>query len=285
MGQHRAMRNWIATLAVLAVAPLCGSPASAKAVNVAEGIPYGDLPRQQLDLYRPAVLDDDTPVVVFFYGGGWERGDRGDLQKTGEALAASGLIVALPDYRLYPDVAFPEFVEDGALAVAHVWQNERRADGTPRPIFVGGHSAGAFKAALLALDDSYLSDADMPPGALAGALLLSGPYDYSGPLPPPFSGIFPPETRAASAAAEFVDAADPPVLLLTGEADDDVDPSSTHTLAAAIEAGGGDVSVAVYPGEPDHFATVRGLADAGSAVRRDVEAFMDEALDQWRRLP
>lgn len=272
-------------LAVLAVAPLCAPPAAAQPITVAEGIPYGDLPRQQLDLYRPAALDDDTPVVVFFYGGGWQQGDRGDFRETGEALAASGLIVAVPDYRLYPDAVFPEFVEDSALAVAHVWRRERRADGSPRPVFVGGHSAGAFNAAMLALDESYLSDVGMPRGSLAGAFLLSGPYDYSGPLAPPYSAIFPSEKRAASSVADFVDDADPPILLLTGEADDDVDPNNTHGLAAAIEAGGGDVSVIVYPGEDDHLATLRGLADAGSVVRRDVEAFIRAALKQWPRLP
>ena len=283
MRQLRTMRNSLAMLVLLAVAPLCALPAAANVVTVNQGLAYGDLPRQQFDIYRPAALDDDTPVVVFFYGGGWERGDRGDVRETGEALAASGMIVAVPDYRLYPDVAFPVFVKDVAQAVAHVWRSERRADGSARPVFIGGHSAGAFNAALVALDESYLSDADMPPGALAGAILLSGPYDYSGSLPPPFDEIFPPETRAASAAAEFVDSADPPILLLTGDADDDVDPVNTRSLADAIEAGGGDVSVVVYPGVRDHLATFRGLADAGSLVRRDIETFMDAALDQWRR--
>jgi acetyl esterase/lipase len=277
------MRSGIAASVSIVIATLAASPVAAASVTVTEGIAYGELPRQKLDLYRPDMVDDGTPVIVFFYGGGWERGDRGDLRRTGEALAVAGLIVAVPDYRLYPDAAFPEFVEDGALAVAHVWRTLRRADGGPRPILVGGHSAGAFNAAMLALDESYLSGAGVPSGALAGAVLLSGPYDMSGALPPPFNHIFPRETRDGAAAADFVDGTDPPILLLTVDADDVVDPRNTYRLAEAIEAGGGDVSVSAYPGERDHLATFLGLADPNSVVRRDVEGFIAAAVRQWRQ--
>ena len=279
------MRTGIAAAVSLLMMTFAAAPGAAETITVAEGIVYGDLPRQKLDLYRPAKGGANAPILVFLYGGGWERGDRVDLRETGEALAAAGLIVAVPDYRLYPEAVFPEFVEDCALAVAHVWRTVRAADGAPRPIFVGGHSAGAFNAAMLALDDRYLSDAGVPPGALAGAVLLSGPYDMSGPLRSPFSRIFPRPDRDRADAADFVNGEDPAILLLTVDADDTVDPRSTFRLAGAIGTGGGNVVVGAYRGQSDHLATFLGLADPNSTVRRDLEGFIAAALRQWRQRP
>src|ERR1700741_411360 len=108
--------------------------------------PYGPLERQKLDIYVPDGATSNIPVVVFFYGGAWARGERGDYRFAGQALASTGFIALVPDYRLYPEVAFPSFVQDGALAVAWVRDNIAGFGGDPARIAVLGHSAGAHIA-------------------------------------------------------------------------------------------------------------------------------------------
>ena len=79
------------------------------------GEAYGDDPRQRLDVYRPSG-SGHHPVVVFFYGGSWNEGRREDYRFVGEALASRGCLVVIPDYRVYPQVRYPAFLEDCAAA-------------------------------------------------------------------------------------------------------------------------------------------------------------------------
>jgi acetyl esterase/lipase len=91
-------------------------------------------------------------VIVFFYGGGWHAGERGDYGFAAAAFAAQGFIAVIPDYRLVPEVRYPEFLEDGALALHWVVAHIAEYGGDPGKICVAGHSAGAYIAAMLALD-------------------------------------------------------------------------------------------------------------------------------------
>ncbi|MDP2764968.1 MAG: alpha/beta hydrolase, partial [Brevundimonas sp.] len=76
--------------------------------RAARDIAYGDDPRQVLDIYAPtAPRARPWPLLVLFYGGGWDSGDKTHYAWAAEALAARGFVVALPDYRLVPDVHFP----------------------------------------------------------------------------------------------------------------------------------------------------------------------------------
>jgi len=123
------------------------------------GLAYGESPRQKLDVYEPSQkLDRAAPVVVFFYGGSWQFGERRNYRFVGQALADHGIVAVLPDYRLYPEVTFPGFVEDGAKAVRWTHDNIARFGGDPSRVFLMGHSAGAHIATLLALDEHYLKD-------------------------------------------------------------------------------------------------------------------------------
>ena len=262
------MRHLLAAFALLAGAAC----ALAEPAVVTTDIPYGDLDRQKLDLYVPAGVASDAPVLIFFHGGGWQEGTKKDIRETAMSLVATGMIVAAPDYRLYPQVVFPAFVEDCALAVARARALIAGIGGN-HPIFIGGHSAGAFNAAMLAADKHYLADAGVPPDAVAGYVLLSGPYEMGGYVPAPYAPVFPPDIRDRANVTDFIDGKEPPLLLMTVETDDVVGPHSADRLARAVMVHGGRVIVATYQGS-DHVATFWGLSKPESAVRKDLAVFM-----------
>ena len=108
--------------------------------------PYGSGPRQSLDIWAPESLKegDRFPVVVFFYGGGWDSGERGSYGFAGRALARQGFVVVTPDYRLVPKAHWPDFIEDSAAAVAWTHEHIAKLGGDPERIALMGHSAGAY---------------------------------------------------------------------------------------------------------------------------------------------
>lgn len=206
------------------------------------GIAYGDHPRQIYDLYEPTGPRRDAPAIVYFYGGGWKSGDKDKYRFVAQTLAKAGYTVAIPDYRLFPEVTFPAFVEDGAKAVAAV---TRRLG---RPVILIGHSAGAHIAMMLTLDRKWLAaeDVDVDP-TLKATVGLAGPYDFlplSDDLRPILAQHGDPES---SQPITYARGDAPPLLLVHGEADTTVLPKNTTNLAAAIKGMGGDVTVITYP--------------------------------------
>jgi acetyl esterase/lipase len=117
-----------------------------------DNLAYGSLPRQKLDVYTPKNQRGPADVVIFFYGGDWQAGERGDYRFVGEALTSKGFVAVLPDYRLYPPATFPSFVNDGAMAVRWVHDNISHYGGDASHIYLMGHSAGAYIAVMLTLD-------------------------------------------------------------------------------------------------------------------------------------
>src|SRR5689334_16659544 len=98
---------------------------------------YGSLERQRLDVYVPEGAAA-RPIIVFWYGGAWEHGDKSNYRFVGATLAQAGYVAVLPDYRLYPQVRFPAFVDDGAAALAWVAAHAGEIGGDRRRIFVAG---------------------------------------------------------------------------------------------------------------------------------------------------
>ncbi|OOG65996.1 alpha/beta hydrolase [Rhodanobacter sp. B04] len=204
-----------------------------------------------LDVYRPASVEH-APIVVFFYGGDWMRGKRQWYRFTGAALAARGVIVVVPDYRKYPGVKMDGFMRDAADAVAWTHAHAAQIGGDAGGIFVMGHSAGGQIAALLATDPRWLEADGMQPRELAGFIGLAGVYDFV-PIAAKekdMIGMFgktPAEQRSAQPVS-FVHGAEPPMLLLHGTADHEVDPSNSKSLARAMQARHEDVTLKLYPG-------------------------------------
>ena len=224
------------------------------------GAAYGTLERQALDVYAPRHETGPAPVAVFFYGGSWDSGRRQDYGWVGRALAAQGFLTVVPDYRLYPAVRYPSFLEDGALAVRWAVEHARALGGDPDRIVLVGHSAGAYIAAMLALDDRYLKAVGVDPKIVRAFAGLSGPYDFlplDGPITRRTFGEAP--DLPASQPTAYARAGSPAAFLATGDADTTVKPRNTVALAAALRSKGVAVDERHYAGL-DHADTVLALS-------------------------
>lgn len=226
----------------------------------AEGVAFGSH-GQSLDIWVPdTVPQGPLPVVVFWYGGGWAKGERASYAFVGRALAREGFLVVIPDYRKVPQVRFPAFLDDGAEAVAWVQANIAEHGGDPERLAFMGHSAGAYQAVMLALDSERLVAAGADPANVKGVVGLSGPYDFY-----PFDkqrsidamGQWPrpEETQPITFAREDA----PPLLLVTSDADTTVRPKNANNLAARLRELGAPVEVKTY-GPLDHEEVVMALA-------------------------
>ncbi len=227
---------------------------------VERGVAYGPDPRQRLDVYRPRGVAEKGPVILFLYGGGWRQGERQLYRFVGASFASRGYTTVIPDYRLYPQVRFPAFVEDAARAYGWVAENLKHADATPRPVVVMGHSAGAHIGALLVLDKRYIAALHRHLRQPAGFVGLSGPYAFDPTTWHSTSGIFaaaPSSDDARPVAFARADA--PPMLVMHGLDDNVVKLWNMETLATAIRAKG----AAIRPVELEnvgHIGTVLALA-------------------------
>jgi acetyl esterase/lipase len=205
---------------------------------------------QTLDVWTPsAAAPGPRPVVIFWYGGGWVKGDRRGYAFAARAYAKAGFVVVMPDYRKVPGVRFPAFVQDGAEAVKWVRDHIAEFGGDPGRIALAGHSAGAYTVAMLALDRRWLVAEGVDPGIVKAAVGLSGPYDFY-----PFdkkraidamAGVADP---AATQPINFVHADAPPMLLVTSSNDTEVRPKNAINLARRLAAVGAPVSLKNYPG-------------------------------------
>ena len=210
-------------------------------------IRYGLRPRHVLDIY-PAATDGPSPVIVFFYGGGWEEGERGDYFFVGSALAARGFTAVIPDYRVFPEVRFPAFIEDVAEALRWTVDHIAEFGGDPRRVIVMGHSAGAHIAAMLAFDRKWLARVNLDASRDLNAMIgLAGPYDFLPLHSQTLKEIFGPEKYlAATQPINFVGLDVPPSFLATGRNDRSVDPGNTSRLAERIRLLGGDAETKLY---------------------------------------
>lgn len=235
--------------------------AQKQGITVTNDISYGAGPRHTLDVYAPAKVGTSAPVVVFFYGGGWETGSKEMYRFIGYALAAQGLVVVIPDYRLHPDIQFPAFMNDAAEAVAWAHANAARFGGYPDKMFLMGHSAGAQIATLLSMDPEYLlSVSELRPHYICGVIGLAGPYDFL-PLHQELQGVFGPEVNwPKSQPINYVSADAPPMLLMTGMGDGKVNYDNTLHLAERLREKGVKVEDELYPGL-SHYGVIAALSD------------------------
>jgi len=216
-------------------------------LTITRDIAYGPGPRDRLDVYRPANAAG-LPIIVFFYGGSWQWGNRADYQFVAAVLAKKGFVVAVPDYRLYPEVKFPAFLNDCAAAAAFMIKNAATHGGDAAQIFLAGHSAGAYNAVSLALNGAFLQARGSSPDALAGVIGLCGPYDFLPIRDAVIKDIFssPADIRLTQPIT-FAREGTPPIFLAHGGADLTVLPRNTTALAARLRQAGSVVETRIYP--------------------------------------
>ena len=208
---------------------------------------------------------------MFFYGGSWNSGERAQYGFVGAALASRGLLTLVADYRLYPEVRFPDFLADSAQALAWGLTHAAEQGGNPQRVFVMGHSAGAYNAAMLALDGRWLAATGHTPGELAGFIGLAGPYDFL-PMtnrdaqPVFFHPDYPPGTQPMA----FASAAAPRSFLAAGSTDSLVNPRTEHggLGGAAVGCGRAGQSAPLRARQPcdadRRFRPAAALAGAGA---------------------
>jgi len=248
-----------ALLTILSTWVLAGCSATGMLNTVTPGssyalradVAYGTHPRQKLDIYTPTTIRPATgwPVVVFFYGGSWNTGERSQYQFVGEALAAGGVLTMVADYRLYPEVRYPNFLNDSAQALAYGLDQAAGLGGDRKRVFVMGHSSGGYNAAMLALDARWLKAAGHATSELAGWIGLAGPYDFYPIINPAAKPVFfHPEYPANSQPIGFTPPDAPRSFLAAAENDKLVNPQrNTRQLAAKLQAVGVPVTLKLYP--------------------------------------
>lgn len=250
------------------------------------GIAYGPGPHQQLDVYRPSI---DTPVegggypvVVFFHGGNWTTGERTDYKFVGEALAARGILTVVVGFRPYPQVRYPDFLEDCALSTAWTAKEASSYGGDPRRLYVMGHSSGAYNAAMLALDSRWLSAVGVAPVRLAGWIGLAGPYDFFPLQDPKTQPVFHhPDYPAGALPIDQVSRSAPRAFLGAAAKDKLVDPvRNTRQLADKLSAAGVPVTLRIY-GRVSHYT----LIGAFARPLRGIEPVLDDVVTFVRSTP
>ena len=272
-----------ATLALAACSPLgtlnAVIPSGSYALSA--DVAYGPLARQRLDIYQPNKAAPSTgwPVVVFFYGGSWNRGEKAEYKFVGEALASRGVLTLVADYRLYPEVRFPDFLKDSALALKYGLTGAKRLGGDPRRVFVMGHSAGGYNAAMLALDARWLGETGHSPAELAGFIGLAGAYDFLPMTNPDAQPVFVhPNYPAHTQPIEFARSPAPRTFLGAAVKDKLISPQrNTVGLANMLQSAGTAVTLKLYDGV-SHISLVVSLAwplRFLAPTLDDVAAFID----------
>jgi acetyl esterase/lipase len=258
--------------ALSAAAPVFDLAIPKSGYSLRRDIAYGSDPRQHLDLYAPDGLTAPAPVLLFFHGGSWQGGTKNIYRAFGQAFASAGIVVAVANYRLYPQVKYPAFVEDGAAALRFVRERIAENGGDPGRIFLCGHSAGAFIAAMLACNPEFGIDRTW----LRGVIGIAGPYDFLPLYDPVLIDIFGGARMMATQPIKYARNKSPPMLLVHGTADRTVGAGNSRRMAKRLREAGNEVELIEYQGAT-HLGILLSLAHGFHArlpLRADMLRFM-----------
>lgn len=248
-----------------------------------KNIPYGSDARQKLDIYTPTQKNIKSAIVVFVHGGSWANGDKKEYLFVGQAFAEMGYVTVIPNYRLYPQAKFPDFIDDVAQAIAtlkDLLPSEVCAD--PQKIILVGHSAGAHSVAMLATAPKYLArnHADITLSTWIG---LAGPYDLPLDNPLVIEKFTTVTNNIDANPLHLANSKTPSALLIHGDKDTTVYPHHTRNLTKRLKELDVPVVTHIYP-ETNHTQLVGGLAKNLrflNPVYQDIAAYLhSRQLDQ-----
>jgi len=251
---------------------------SREGYHVVRDLAYGADPRQKLDLYVPDAPPPKMPVILFFYGGSWQTGTKDLYLALGQAFASKGVMVAVADYRLYPQIRYPAFVEDGARAFVFVRDHAGAYGGDPKRLFLAGHSAGAYNAMMLAADGHYLRQAGADIAQVCGVIGIAGPYNFLPLTDPKLIALFGGANRPETQPITYIDGKRPPMLLAAGTSDETVSPRNSSDLAKKLKSFGSPVRLLTYP-DVGHIGIILSLAPGfrgRTSLREDILQFVEQ---------
>ena len=238
-----------------------------------KNVSFGDGDRDELDIYRAEKPKEMAPVLMFVHGGSWDSGSKNIYKFLAEGFTKSGFDIVIPNYRIYPNAKFPDFLMDNADAVAFTRQ---RFPG--RKIVLIGHSAGAYNVLMLGLRDEHLKQAGVDRcEAIAGIVSLAAPVGVVPLKSAPLTEIFPNRFTADDAVLNNVTGPAPAVFLGHGEKDTTVSPINATKLGEKILARGGIAQVEIYPGQ-SHSDVVKVLSrhfDGDATLKADIVKFIE----------
>lgn len=251
-------------------APLLDFAVPKSGYSLSRDVRYGEGPRARLDLYVPDALTAPAPVLLFFYGGSWQSGTKNIYRAFGEAFASAGVITAVADYRLYPSVKYPAFIEDGRTAFRFLHASVAEHGGDPARLFLSGHSAGAHIAAMLACNPEFAVD------PVRGVIGIAGPYDFLPLYDPVLIDIFGGDRVMATQPIKYAGNKTPPMLLAHGTADKTVGAGNSRRMAKRLSEAGNDVTLIEYEGA-SHLGIILSLAHGfrhRTSLREDMLRFI-----------
>ncbi len=218
---------------------------------------FGPNPRDRVDFYMSKDSDDADPLIVFIHGGGWNRGDKDMYKFFAEGLTSQGYDVAMPNYRLYPEVKNPDFLVDNARAIAAIHKRY-----PTRYLVLIGHSAGAYNALGMVFKPEYLeTEGVYACYTVRGVVSLAAP---TGALPAesePTISIFPERLQGDDSFLKHLDQPLPPMLLINGDKDTSVNYKNAVALGEALE-GRGIATVDIVK-DADHVMPVSQFSTRG----------------------
>jgi acetyl esterase/lipase len=253
--------------------------------------PGADPIKHSLDLYRPKG-GSRLPMLLYFHGGVWQRGDKGQYRNIGEAFARRGVLTAIVNYRLTPAVRHPGHVRDAARAVAWSIRHAAQYGGRPDRVYLSGHSAGGHRVTLLLFDPQYLRAEGTEPDTIAGVIALSGVFDLTtglddtsdggapGYIHLPF-GSDPAVLADASPIRRIRTTAVPLLVILAGE-DYQAMQRQSQAFAGAARRRGLSVSFETIAGR-SHYALVQSIGQPDDRTTDLIAAFTCAAASSTPR--
>ncbi len=223
-------------------------------------LPYGDHPREILDVYRPKQTGP-APVFVFIHGGGFRNGAPSAEGYVGGPLLGRGAVYVALGYRLAPETLYPHSAGDIERGLRWIHDHIAGYGGDPNRIYLSGTSAGATLAAAVALRD-WVAEPDLPDDLLKGLVLFSGPYDQSINSSETYDEAAP---RFVPDLTQTVQRTPPHAIVVSTDDDMPWAPANADAMTAALRARGASVERILQPGA-DHFNAPRSLAEGRGEV-------------------
>jgi acetyl esterase/lipase len=243
-------------------------------VDYVQGVDYED-GKDLLDIYMPEGAEN-APVMVFFHGGQLRAGDKSVGQGFAQRFVSAGIGVVSASYRLSPMFRHPAHVEDAASATAWVVENIARYGGDPQNVYVTGHSAGAYLAALLILDPTLLGAHGLSPRSIRGSIPISAflyVEETAADRPKDVWGSDPTDWMAAS-VSPHIGTAQGRMLLIYADGDDEWRRTQNDTFGDAMRQAGNHGTRVVEVPDRNHFTLMTSLNAEDDRIRALVLDFI-----------